>query len=126
MTSHLRIMAVDDSLITHKKLENILQGLGHEVVHQCHTGEQAVEDYRQHEPDIVTMDITMPDMDGITATQKIIAKHPEALIIMVTSQGQEQMVMQAIEAGAKGYVLKPIHSEHLNKVINNVITRYGG
>lgn len=126
MTKNLRIMVVDDSLITQKKLENMLQELGHEVIHQCHTGEQAVEHYQSHAPDLVTMDITMPDMDGIKATQSLIAKHPDALIIMVTSQGQEQMVMQAIESGAKGYVLKPIRIEHLGKVINNVVQRYQG
>jgi len=124
MTKSLKVMVVDDSLITIKKIEKILTDLGHQMIKSSNTGEEAIIDYQQCLPDLLTMDITMPDMDGITATQKIMAIDPDALIIMVTSHGQEQKVMDAIEAGAKGYVLKPIRAEKLVDTIDKVILNY--
>jgi len=125
------IMVVDDSALTAKRLVAMLEQLGYEVGKICKTGLEAVEfiEYLSNKglsiPDLVTMDITMPDMDGITATRRILAVQPQALIIMVTSHGQEQMVIEAIGAGAKGYVLKPIKLEKLRDSIKSVLTRYG-
>jgi len=124
MTKSLKVMVVDDSLITIKKIEKILTDLGHQMIKSSNTGEEAIVDYQQCLPDLLTMDITMPDMNGITATQKIMEIDPDALIIMVTSHGQEQKVMDAIEAGAKGYVLKPIRAEKLVDTIDKVILNY--
>ena len=125
------IMVVDDSALTAKRLVAMLEQLGYEVGKICKTGLEAVEfiEYLNNKglsiPDLITMDITMPDMDGITATRRILAVQPQALIIMVTSHGQEQMVIEAIGAGAKGYVLKPIKLEKLRDSIKSVLTRYG-
>jgi len=124
MNSSLKIMIVDDSLITIKKLEKNLQDLGHSVLHSCKTGREAIESFEKYQPDLVTMDITMPDMDGIEATKQIVSINPDALIIMVTSHGQEKMVMDAIEAGAKGYVLKPIRLDKLESTVNKIISNY--
>lgn len=120
----LNIMVVDDSNITVKKISKMLEELGHCVIHVATTGQQAVDEYAKAKPDLVTMDITMPDMDGIEATSKIIAKDKDALIIMVTSHGQEQMVINAIEAGAKGYVLKPVKKEKLAEHLETIIAKY--
>jgi two-component system chemotaxis response regulator CheY len=120
----LRVMVVDDSTITIKKLTQILEQIGHQVVCSCKTGAEALAYYRQYQPDIVTMDITMPDMDGIEATQQIISVFPNALIIMVTSHGQEQMVIESIEVGAKGYILKPIQTDKLAEMISQVHEKY--
>lgn len=120
----LNIMVVDDSAITIKKITNILEGLDHNVVKTCSTGQEAVDCYHEVNPDIVTMDITMPDMDGITATRNILAQHPNALIIMVTSHGQEAMVLDAIKAGAKGYLLKPIKADLLKETLEKTIDKY--
>lgn len=117
MQRQLKVMVVDDSILTIKKLEKMLTELGHQVIHTCKTGMEAVNDYPKYMPDMLTMDITMPDMNGIEATKKIIALNPDALIIMVTSHGQEQKVMDAIEAGAMGYLLKPIRKEKLETTI---------
>jgi len=120
----LRIMVVDDSGLTVKKMAKLLEELGHEVVHVAGTGQQAVEAYPGVAPDLVTMDITMPDMDGIEATRRILATAPSALVIIVTSHGQEQMVMDAIEAGAKGYILKPVKKEKLVETLETVTAKY--
>jgi two-component system, chemotaxis family, chemotaxis protein CheY len=121
---NLRVMVVDDSSITIKKLTQTLEQLGHQVVCSCKTGAEALAYYQQYQPDIVTMDITMPDMDGIEATQQIISAFPNALIIMVTSHGQEQMVIESIEMGAKGYVLKPIKADKLANMMADVYKKY--
>lgn len=120
----LRIMVVDDSSITIKKLTQILEQIGHQVVCFSKTGADTVTLYEQYQPDIVTMDITMPDMDGIVATSHLIKAFPNALVIMVTAHGQEQMVIESIEAGAKGYVLKPIKPDKLQEMIEKVYEKY--
>lgn len=120
----LNVMVVDDSLIVNKKLEAILTAMGHKMIYVARTGADAVRAYGACNPDLVTMDITMPDMDGIEATRRIVERYPDALIIMVTSHGQEAMVMDALEAGAKGYVLKPVKQERLESVIAQVLKRH--
>lgn len=122
--NNLRIMVVDDSSITIKKITQILEQIGHQVICFSKTGMDALALYEQYQPDIVTMDITMPDMDGITATSTIIKKFPNALIIMITAHGQEQMVIESIDAGAKGYVLKPISPDKLQEMIFKVYDKY--
>ncbi|MFW5836776.1 MAG: response regulator [Desulfovibrionaceae bacterium] len=120
----LSVLVVDDSQLTIKRLAKMLGDLGHSVAGVAHTGEQAVEEYLRLKPDLVSMDITMPDMDGIEATRRIIAADPEAVVIVVTSHGQEQMVMDAIEAGAKGYVLKPVKQDKLAEHLQSVADKY--
>ena len=120
----LNVMVVDDSLITIKKLTALLNALGHKVVKTAASGSEALIAYAASNPDLVTMDITMPDMDGIEATKRIVERYTDALIIMVTSHGQEKMVLDALEAGAKGYVLKPIQQEKLQHVIGQAVKRH--
>ena len=120
----LKILIVDDSLIIRKKLTTIVEKLGHEVVGVAKTGQEAVDMYEGTKPDLVTMDITMPDMDGITAVKLIANIESNAKIIMVTSHGQEDMVINAIRAGAIGYLLKPITDEKLAQIIGDVFTEY--
>jgi two-component system chemotaxis response regulator CheY len=120
----LRILVVDDSGLTVKKMAKLLEELGHQVVGMASTGQQAVDVYAEAAPDVTTMDITMPDMDGIEATRRILAVHPGACIVIVTSHGQEQMVMDAIEAGAKGYILKPVKQEKLAETLETVAAKY--
>lgn len=120
----LDILVVDDSLITVKKLSAMLEQLGHKVVKTAATGVQALDAYKACTPDLVTMDITMPDMDGIVATRLIRSRFPNAIIIMVTSHGQEKMVLDAIKAGAKGYLLKPFKADRLEELIKEIQVRY--
>jgi two-component system chemotaxis response regulator CheY len=113
----LAVMIVDDSMIMTQKLKLVLSELGHEVVRICKDGPDAIRDYPLVKPDLVTMDITMPGMDGIEAMKAILADDPRARVIMVTSHGQEAMVVRALDAGALGYVLKPVSKEALAAMI---------
>ena len=120
----LKVLIVDDSLIIRKKISKIFEDLGHEVVFDATNGQEAIDAYTKFKPDLVTMDITMPDMDGITALKHIIKEDIEAKIIMVTSHGQEDMVIKSIQAGAVGYILKPITEEKMAQVIGEVFAEY--
>lgn len=113
-------MIVDDSLIIRKTLSTKLQSMGHNVVAQAKSGKEAIELYGEHMPDLVTMDITMPIMSGIEALQEIQKLYRNVNVIMVTSHGEEKLVMDAISSGAKGYVLKPITEEKLEQSIKKL------
>ena len=120
----LKVLVVDDSLIIRKKITKLVIKLGHEVVFGAKDGQEAIDKYNEMKPDLVTMDITMPDMDGIEAVQHIIKFDSEAKIIMVTSHGQEDMVIKSIKAGAVGYMLKPVTQDKLAAAIGEVFAEY--
>jgi two-component system chemotaxis response regulator CheY len=120
--SGLEVMIVDDSTIMIQKLTLMLRGLGHTVTGVCEDGSTAVRQYSHVKPQLVTMDITMPGMDGVDAVTAIKAIDPEARVIMVTSHGQEAMVARALDAGALGYVLKPVSADRLEAMISRAMT----
>jgi len=121
----LNVLIVDDSLIIRKKLTKLIEKLGHTVIYGAKNGQEAIDTYAtKNEIDLITMDITMPDMDGITAVKHIIKADNEAKIIMITSHGQEDMVIKSIQAGAMGYMLKPITEEKLVTSIGEVFPEY--
>lgn len=117
----LKILVVDDSLITVRRLSAMVETMGHRVVATASSGTEAVQAYRAFHPDVVTMDITMPGMDGIEATRQILGEFPDAKVIVVTSIGQEHTVIDALDAGADGYVLKPVREDKLVEMIASVI-----
>ena len=119
----LKVLIVDDSPIISRKLTMMVELLGYKVVKTAATGTEAITAYRACRPDVVTMDITMPDMDGIEATRRIMAEFPDAKIVMVTSHGQEKMVLDALKAGAKGYVLKPFDGNKVSEAIQKACKR---
>jgi two-component system chemotaxis response regulator CheY len=119
----LDILVVDDSPIVLRKLTALLNTLGYRVIQTAANGKEAVAAYKICKPDVVTMDVTMPEMDGIEATRAIISEFPHAKIVMVTSHGQEQMVLDALKAGAKGYVLKPFQQQKVYEVIQKACKR---
>lgn len=116
----LKIVVVDDSLIIRRNIAKMLERMGHEIVAEAKNGKEAIACYSKHSSDLITMDITMPDMDGIEAVSGIMKRNSEAKIIMVTSHGQEAMVISAIKAGASGYVLKPVNAEKLTNAIKRI------
>lgn len=117
-----KIMIVDDAAFMRKRIRNILLKEGYEVVAESTNGKEAVDHYKQHKPDLVTMDITMPEMDGITALQEIKNIDPAALVIMVTAMGQQSMVIKAIKAGAKDFIVKPFEPERVLSTVRNVLS----
>lgn len=119
----LNVLIVDDSPIITRKLGMMLEQLGYRVVQTAATGQEAIAAYKACRPDVVTMDITMPDMDGIEATRTIMSEFPDAKIVMVTSHGQEKMVLDALKAGAKGYVIKPFQDHKVYEAIEKACKR---
>lgn len=120
-----RILVVDDSIVMRKNLQTILKEGGHEVVGQALNGKQAVSSYFELNPDLVTMDITMPIMNGVEAVGQILSKDPNANIIVISALNQKQMVFEALNNGAKHYIIKPIDPGVLMSVINEVLTENG-
>jgi two-component system chemotaxis response regulator CheY len=116
-----KILIVDDSIIMRRNLKEILTEAGHSVVAEASDGKKAVMEYESHMPDLVTMDITMPVMNGIEAVKKIISKNPEAKIIMISALDQRNMVFEALENGASHYIVKPITPENVLAVIGAVL-----
>lgn len=116
-----RILVVDDSIVMRRNLEKILVEAGHEVVGQAINGMQAVILYSELNPDIVTMDISMPIMTGVDAVSYIMNKDAAANIIMISALNQKHMVFEAINKGAKHYIIKPIDQEILLKSINDIL-----
>lgn len=117
-----RILVVDDAAFMRMMIKNILTKFGYDVVGEAENGAIAVAMYEELKPDLVTMDITMPELDGIEAVKKIRSANPEALIIMVSAMGQQAMVMEAIQAGAKDFIVKPFQQDRILQAIERVLT----
>lgn len=116
-----RILIVDDSLMSRTNLKEILQTKNHEIVMEASNGEEACRIYSELEPDLVTMDITMPVMNGIEALKKIMEKHPDARVIMITALGQASKVLEALNNGARHYITKPYEAKKVLSVIDEVL-----
>ncbi|MGZ0085256.1 response regulator [Caldibacillus thermoamylovorans] len=116
-----RVLVVDDAAFMRMMIKDILTKNGHEVVAEAADGRQAVEKYKETRPDIVTMDITMPEMDGIAALKEIKKIDSNAKIIMCSAMGQQAMVIDAIQAGAKDFVVKPFQADRVIEAINKTI-----
>lgn len=112
---------MDDSLATRKRLGTFLKKLGHEVIGEAANGLEAIEQCKKLKPDVVTMDIQMPEMDGLEATKKLMEENANTPIIIISAHGQEQTVLQAIEAGAKFFINKPFDEEKIREVLEKVL-----
>ncbi len=120
----LSVLVVDDSQMAIKNISHQIELTGHNVVGQATSAAEAVKKYQALKPDLVTMDITMPEIDGIVAVKNIISLDKDADIVMVTSHGQENLVAQALLVGAKGYILKPLTEEKLIETIGMIKNIY--
>lgn len=116
-----KILVVDDAAFMRLSLRTMLAKNGHEVVGEAENGRLAVDRYREFKPDLVTMDITMPDMDGIRAVKEILKLDPKAKILMISALGQEAMVREAVVSGARGFLVKPFLEEALVKAVSKMI-----
>jgi two-component system chemotaxis response regulator CheY len=116
-----KILIVDDAAFMRMMIKEILTKNGFDVVGEASDGQQAIEKYKELEPDLVTMDITMPEMDGVTALKEIKKLNPNSKVIMCSAMGQQAMVIDAIQAGAKDFIVKPFQAERVLEAINKTL-----
>jgi two-component system chemotaxis response regulator CheY len=116
-----RVLVVDDAVFMRNLIRDIFASGGFEVVGEAANGLEAVERYKDLAPDLTTMDIVMPFKSGIEATREIVRHDPRALIVMCSALGQESLVMEAIEAGASDFVVKPFKGEDVLGVVRKVL-----
>ncbi len=117
-----KVLIVDDAAFMRMMIRDILEKNGFEVVGEASNGIKAVEIYKKEKPDVVTMDITMPDMDGIEAVKQIKAFDQASRIIMCSAMGQQGMVMDAIRAGARDFIVKPFQADRVLEAIRKAIS----
>ncbi len=117
----IRVLVVDDAAFMRMMVKDILTKNNFEVVGEAENGKKAVEKYQELKPDLTTMDITMPEMDGINAVKEIIKIDPNAKVIMCSAMGQQAMVIEAIQAGAKDFIVKPFQPDRVLEAITKVI-----
>src|ERR1700723_4612572 len=121
----VRYLIVDDSVFARKNLSKMVESFGGQVVGEAGDGVTAITEYDRLTPDIVLMDITMPQMEGIEAAEKIVQQHPAARIVMVSSVGYQENIVAALQRGARHFVQKPVKPEVLYEVIKYVLGEDG-
>lgn len=119
------VLVVDDTAFMRMTLKNILEGNGYSVIGEGEDGFQAIELYKKLNPALVTMDITMPNLDGIKAIQEIMKLDGRALIVVVSAMGQKALVIDALNAGAKDFVVKPFQPERIVEALQKVTAARG-
>lgn len=116
-----KVMVVDDSRILQMQLGKILEDTDYEMAAYCQSGEEAVEKYREIRPDVVTMDIIMPGMDGLEAARTILQEYPDARIVMVSSLAYDDTLEEASEIGAKSFIGKPFEKEQVMEALEEAL-----
>ena len=116
-----QILITDDTAFMRMTLRNILEKNGYQVVGEAEDGQVAVDKYRELRPDLVTMDITMPRMDGITAIKKIMEIDSQAKIIVCSAMGQKALVIEALNAGARDFIVKPFQAERIVNALQKIV-----
>jgi len=116
-----RVLITDDAAFMRMQLKHNLEELGHDIVGEAENGVEAIEKYKDLTPDLVTMDITMPEMDGVAAVKGIMEINPEANIVMCSAMGQQSMVLDAIKAGAKDFIVKPFTRERIKEAVGKLV-----
>jgi two-component system chemotaxis response regulator CheY len=116
-----RVLIVDDALFMRNLLRDIFSSAGWDVVGEAADGKEALQKYEDLQPNLVTMDIVMPEWSGIDALQGILAVDPEAVVIMCSALGQESMVMEAIQKGARDFIVKPFQQSQVLEVVKRVL-----
>ena len=117
----IRYLVVDDSVFARKNVAKMVESFGGEVAGEAGDGCTAITEYDRITPDMVLMDITMPQMEGIEASERIVRAHPDARIVMVSSVGYQENIVAALQKGARHFVQKPVKPEILDEVIKYVM-----
>jgi two-component system chemotaxis response regulator CheY len=115
------VLICDDAIFMRTMVGDILAQAGFEIAGEAETGLEAIEKFRQLRPDLVTMDIVMPDMGGIDAVREICKIDPQAKILMCSAMGQQALVVEAIQAGAKDFVVKPFQPSRVLEAVQRVL-----
>lgn len=115
-----KIMVVDDSKVAQLQLQRILSDSPYEVISCCQNGEDAVEQYRVLKPDLITMDILMPGLDGLEAARKILEEDPDAKILMISSLAYDETIEESKNLGAKGFLYKPFEAEDVLQTLDKI------
>lgn len=118
-----RVLIADDASFMRQMIREIIEPEGHEVVGEATNGIEAVDLFNELSPDLVTMDIVMPKRSGIDAVKAIIAEHPTACIVMCSALGQETLVMEALQAGARDFIVKPFKPDSVISTIANLLEK---
>jgi two-component system chemotaxis response regulator CheY len=121
-----RVLVVDDAIFMRNMLKDIFVSAGFDIVGEAANGLEAIERYQELKPDLTTMDIVMPFKSGIEATREIVRADPAAVILMCSALGQESLVMEAIEAGALDFVVKPFRADDVLAVVQRVLADRNG
>ena len=121
----IRYLVVDDSVFARKNLARMIETFGGQLAGEAGDGAAAITEYDRTNPDIVLMDITMPQMEGIEAAERIVQKHPEARVVMVSSVGYQENIVAALQRGARHFVQKPVKPDVLYEVIKYVMGEDG-
>lgn len=116
-----KVLIADDAAFMRMMLKNMLVEGGYEIVAEATNGREAVELYNAHHPDVVTLDITMPEMDGLEALKLIRSTHPDARIIMCSAMGQQSTVIEAIQSGARSFIVKPFQKERVLEEVGKAL-----
>ena len=116
-----RVLVVDDAAFMRKVLSDALAKGGHEVVGEAANGNEAVSRYQELHPDVMTLDITMPEKDGLAALKEILATDPGARIVMCSALGQESKVLESIKSGAKDFVVKPFQADRVLEAVGKAL-----
>jgi two-component system, chemotaxis family, chemotaxis protein CheY len=116
-----KVLITDDALFMRMQLKDIISQLGHEIIGEAENGLDAVNKVIELQPDIITMDITMPEMNGVEAVKEIKKTNPSAKVIMCSAMGQQSMVLEAIQAGAIDFVVKPFNSERVKEALEKAL-----
>lgn len=117
-----KVIIVDDALFMRTMLRDIFESADWQVVAEAEDGGQAIAGYKKHRPDLVTMDIVMPEMGGIDALKRILAEDPSATIVVCSALGQKNLIMDAVNAGAKDFIVKPFQRAQVLEVVERVTT----
>lgn len=117
----MKVLIVDDAALARTMLRKIVEECGISEIFEASNGVEAVEVYQNERPNLVTMDVTMPEMDGVTATRKILEINAGANVIVCSALGQKEVVMEAIQAGAKHYIIKPFDNDKVRSTIKAVL-----
>ena len=115
------VLIADDAAFMRMMIKNILTDAGYEIVGEAENGAVAVTKYRELKPDLTTMDITMPEMDGLAALKVIRGEDPQARVVMCSAMGQQSMVIESIQAGARDFIVKPFQPERVLEAVHKAL-----